>query len=31
LYFTNSTGDRVWRLPYTFPEVADWAEPELVK
>ncbi len=31
LYFTNSTGDRVWRLPYTFPEGADTAEPELVK
>lgn len=31
LYFANSTGDRVWRLPYTFPEGADSAEPELVK
>ena len=31
LYFTNSTGDRVWRLPYTFPEGADSAEPEIVK
>jgi hypothetical protein len=30
LYFTNSAGDRVWRLPYTFPAGADWAEPELV-
>lgn len=31
IYFANSTGDRVWRLPYTFPAGADSAEPELVK
>jgi hypothetical protein len=31
LYFTDSTGKRVWRLPYTFPEGATVAEPELLK
>lgn len=31
LYFTDSTGGRVWRLPYTFPEGVDWAAPELLK
>lgn len=31
LYFTDSTGRNVWRLPYTFPEGADAMEPEMVK
>ena len=31
LYFTDSTGKRVWRLPYTFPEGATTADPELLK
>ena len=31
LYFTDSTGTRVWRLPYTFPAGVDWAEPEAVR
>ena len=31
LYFAESSGKRVWRLPYTFPEGAEWAVPELVK
>jgi hypothetical protein len=30
LYFADSTGERVWRLPYTFPEGADVAMPERV-
>jgi hypothetical protein len=30
LYFTESSGKRVWRLPYTFPAGADWAVPELL-
>lgn len=31
IYFTESSGKRVWRLPYTLPEGAEWAEPELMK
>lgn len=31
LYFADSTGKNVFRLPYTFPEGADWAAPEPVK
>jgi hypothetical protein len=31
LYFADSTGERVWRLPYTFPADADSALPERVK
>jgi hypothetical protein len=31
LYFADSSGKRVWRLPYTFPKEADSALPELVK
>lgn len=31
LYFADSTGKRVWRLPYTFPEGAESALPELLK
>jgi hypothetical protein len=31
LYFADSTGKRVWRLPYTFPEGAESAVPELLK
>lgn len=31
IYFANSAGDRVWRLPYTFPDGAESAIPELVK
>jgi hypothetical protein len=30
LYFGDSSGTHVWRLPYTFPEGADWAAPEAV-
>lgn len=30
LYFADSSGTHVWRLPYTFPEGADWAAPEPV-
>lgn len=31
LYFADSTGQRVWRLPYTFPQGAASAAPELMK
>lgn len=31
LYFADSTGEHVWRLPYTFPEGAETALPEQVK
>lgn len=31
LYFADSTGKRVWRLPYTFPAGADSMLPELVQ
>jgi hypothetical protein len=31
LYFADSSGQKVWRLPYTFPEGADTAEPQLVR
>jgi hypothetical protein len=31
LYFADSSGKRVWRMPYTFPETADSALPELLK
>ena len=31
IYFADSSGRQVWRLPYTFPEGADSALPELVK
>jgi hypothetical protein len=31
LYFADSTGRKVFRLPYTFPEGADWALPETVR
>jgi hypothetical protein len=31
LYFADSSGRRVWRMPYTFPEGAESALPELVK
>lgn len=31
LYFSDSTGTKVWRLPYTFPAGADTALPEPVK
>ncbi len=31
LYFSDSTGQNVFRLPYTFPEGADWAAPEAVR
>jgi hypothetical protein len=30
LYFADSTGKRVWRLPYTFPEGASAADPDLL-
>jgi hypothetical protein len=29
LYFGDSTGEKVWRLPYEMS--AEWAEPELVE
>ena len=31
IYFTESSGERVWRLPYTFPAAADTALPERVR
>lgn len=31
LYFADSSGQRVWRLPYTFPEGAESALPEEAK
>lgn len=31
LYFSDSTGTQVWRLPYTFPEGAEAALPEPVR
>lgn len=31
LYFSDSSGKNVFRLPYTFPAGADWALPEPVK
>ncbi len=31
LYFSDSTGKNVFRLPYTFPAGAEWAQPEAVK
>jgi hypothetical protein len=31
LYFADSTGKRVWRLPYTMPEGSESALPELMK
>jgi hypothetical protein len=31
LYFGDSTGRRVWRLPYTMPEGVESALPEVVK
>ena len=31
LYFADSSGRKVWRLPYTIPEGADSGVPELLK
>jgi hypothetical protein len=31
LYFTDSKGEHLWRLPYTFPDNADWAAPERMR
>ena len=31
LYFADSSGEKVWRLPYTFPEGADSAAPERLR
>jgi hypothetical protein len=31
LYFSDSSGKNVFRLPYTFPAGAEWAQPEAVK
>ena len=31
IYFSDSTGQKVWRLPYTFPAGAATALPEAVR
>lgn len=31
LYFTDSKGEKLWRMPYTFPAGADTAAPERVR